>query len=183
MKAAARDLGTLFLRLILGGYLVAHGAQKLLGTFDGPGLRRTAKRFDALGLRPGAVMATAASASEIGGGLLTAAGAWSPLGPLMLAQTMAVASTTHRAKGPFASKGGYELALTNLGAAVLLGVAGPGRISVDHLFGLRLPRWKAWAAGLGGLAAMLVTARLSLGVAPTTTPAGVPPSAASSTAS
>jgi putative oxidoreductase len=166
---AVRDLGILAVRLILGGYLVAHGAQKLLGTFDGPGLKRTSKQFELMGLRPGVVLATAASVSEVGGGLLTAAGAWSPLGPIMLAETMAVATASHRAKGPFAARGGYELALTNLGAALLLAITGPGRLSSDHLFGSRLPRWKSWLAAVSGLAAAGGSIRMLLGASSSST--------------
>ncbi len=161
-----RDLGLLVGRLILGGYLAAHGAQKLLGTFEGPGLKATSKGFERIGLKPGIVMATAASVAELGGGLLTAAGAWSPLGPIALAQTMAVASTTHRAKGPFTSKGGFELPLTNLSAALVLALSGPGRLSADHVLGLRLPRWKLWLASLGGMAAAAATIRMMLDATP-----------------
>ncbi len=85
-------------------------------------------------------MATAAGLSEFGGGLLTLAGVADPLGPVTIAGTMAVASTTHRANGPFAVNQGYELALTNLGAALCLAVAGPGRYSLDAVSGLQLPR-------------------------------------------
>jgi putative oxidoreductase len=175
-----RDLGLLAGRLVLGAYLIAHGAQKLLGTFEGPGLKAASKGFDRIGLRPGIVMATAASVSEIGGGFLTAAGAWSPLGPIALVQTMAVASVTHRAKGPFAAKGGFELALTNLSAALVLAVAGPGRISADHVLGLRLPRWKAWLATLGGLAAAAASIRMMLGAAPIVPETAAAPAASSS---
>jgi putative oxidoreductase len=167
-----RDVGLLVGRAVLGLYLVAHGAQKLLGTFEGPGLKATSKGFERMGLRPGIVTAAGASAAEIGGGLLTAAGALSPLGPVALAGTMAVASTTHRAKGPFAAKGGYELALTNLSAALVLAVTGPGRISADHLLGLRLPRWKAWMAVIGALVGAAAMIRMVLG-APTP-PSSVP---------
>jgi hypothetical protein len=67
-------------------------------------------------------MATLAATAELAGGLLTAAGLADPLGPVTLAATMAVASTVgHRGKGPFAAKGGFELPLTNLAAAAVLG--------------------------------------------------------------
>ena len=162
MTRAARDLVLLLSRLVLGGYLTAHGLQKLVGAFDGPGLSATSKGFARIGLRPGIVMAATASAAEVSGGLLTAAGAFSPLGPIAIAQTMAVASTTHRPKGAFAAKGGYELALTNLATALLLAVFGPGRLSADHLFRTRLPRWKLWLAVLGGLAAASTSIRMVL---------------------
>jgi len=126
-------------RTVLGGYLAAHGAQKLFGSFDGRGIEATAAGFDHLGLRPGSVFARVAAASELGGGLLTAAGAADPIGPVVLAATMAVASSTHRANGPFTAKGGYELPLTNMAAALALGVAGPGRLSVDGMIAKPIP--------------------------------------------
>jgi putative oxidoreductase len=136
----ARDFALLIGRTVLGGYLAAHGAQKLFGSFGGPGLDPVASAFDQIGLRPGRAMATAAGLSEFGGGILTIAGLADPLGPVAIAGTMAVASTTHRANGPFANNQGYELALTNLGAALCVAAVGPGRYSLDGLSGRQLPR-------------------------------------------
>jgi putative oxidoreductase len=138
--ARTRDVALLASRAVLGGYLTAHGAQKLFGVFGGHGIEPTAAAFHRLGLRPGLVTATAAGLSELGGGLLTMAGLGDPIGPLAIAGTMAVASTTHRANGPFAANRGYELPLTNLAAAVALAALGPGRLSVDGLTRRRLPR-------------------------------------------
>jgi putative oxidoreductase len=102
-------------------------------------------------------MAVVAGVSELGGGLLTAAGIADPLGPLTLIGTMAVASATHRAKGPLAARGGFELPLTNLAAAAALAAAGPGRLSV----GPRLPRpLTAAAAAVGAALAAGSLARL-----------------------
>jgi putative oxidoreductase len=133
-------------RLVLGGYLAAHGAQKLFGTFDGPGLEACGKGFEQLGLTPGRPMAVLAGASELGGGLLIAVGAAHPAGPLAVAGTMAVASATHRGRGPFNSDGGYELPLANLVAAAALGVAGPGRFRL----GGTLPGLLTAAGALAG---------------------------------
>jgi putative oxidoreductase len=129
-KGKGKDFALLGGRLVLGSYLAAHGAQKLFGSFDGYGIDATAAAFDGLGLRPGRAMATLASVSELAGGLLTATGIAYPLGPVAIAGTMAVASSTHRAKGPFAAKGGFELPLTNMAAALALAVNGPGRFSL-----------------------------------------------------
>jgi putative oxidoreductase len=133
-----RDLALLASRAVLGGYLAAHGAQKLFGSFGGHGIEPTAAAFHRLGLRPGRVTATAAGVAELGGGLLTVAGLASPVGPAAIAGTMAVASATHRAAGPFAANRGYELPATNLAAALALAAVGPGRYSLDGLTGLRL---------------------------------------------
>jgi putative oxidoreductase len=135
-----RDTGLLGLRLTLGSYLAAHGSQKLFGALEGPGLETTATHFQHLGLQPGRAMAALAGGSEFVGGLLTAAGLAHPVGPVAIAGAMTVASTVHGEKGPMLAKGGYELPLTNLAAALALAATGPGRYSLDALLGLRLPK-------------------------------------------
>ncbi len=60
MRSAALLAG----RLVLGGYLAVHGAQKLFGAFDGHGLDATAAGFQRLGLTPSREMATLAGAGE-----------------------------------------------------------------------------------------------------------------------
>jgi putative oxidoreductase len=142
-----RNLGLLATRVVLGSYLAAHGAQKLFGSFDGPGLDAVAGGFDSMGLRPGRAMATLAGASELGGGILTATGIADPLGPLAIAGTMVVASSVHRKAGPFSGKGGYELPLTNLAVAVALISSGPGRFRL----GPRLPASLTRLAAVGGI--------------------------------
>lgn len=80
-----------------------------------------------------------AGLSELAGSALVALGAGDPVGPVALAGTMAVAGTTHLDNGPFSTKSGYELPLTNLATALALWVSGPGSISFDRLTGLPLP--------------------------------------------
>jgi putative oxidoreductase len=142
----ARDAALLGTRLALGAYLAVHGAQKLFGSFGGAGLDRAGAGFHRMGLRPGRQMAMAAGITELGGGLLTAAGVADPAGPLAIMGAMSVAATTHRAKGPLASQGGFELPLTNLAAAAALAAAGPGRFRL----GPALPRRLAAVASVGG---------------------------------
>src|ERR1700722_19786314 len=151
-----RDIALLASRAVLGGYLAAHGAQKLFGTFGGHALEPTAAAFEGLGLRPGRVTATAAGLSELGGGLLTVAGLASPGGPAAIGRAMVVASATHRASGRFAATRGYDPPATNLAAGLAQAVAGPGRYSLDGLTGLRLHRVLVGivvAVAVGGAAA------------------------------
>jgi putative oxidoreductase len=161
-----RDMTLLASRAVLGGYLAAHGAQQLFGAFGGHGIEKTAAGFDRLGLRPGRLTATAAGLSELGGGLLTAAGLGSPVGPAAIAGTMAVAGTVHRASGPFAANRGYELPAANLAAALALTAAGPGRYSLDGLTGLRLPRILAGLVVAGAAAGAAVNVAMLLRAAP-----------------
>lgn len=148
-----RDITLLGARLVLGGYLTVHGAQKLFGTFGGHGIEKTAAGFEKMGLTPGKEMATLAGATEFGGGLLTATGIAHPLGPLAIMGAMTVASATHRDNGPLAANRGFELPLTNLAAAAALAVSGPGRIRL----GPPLPRFLTAVAVLGGGAAAAVS--------------------------
>jgi hypothetical protein len=63
-------------------YCTVHGAQKLFAAFGGPGLDQAGAGFDRIGLTPGKPMAALAGATELGGGLLTAAA--DPAGPLAI---------------------------------------------------------------------------------------------------
>ena len=180
-----RDLMLLGTRLVLGSYLAVHGAQKLFGSFGGPGLERAGAGFDRIGLTPGKPMAALAGATELGGGLLTVAGVADPPGPLAIIGAMTVASATHRASGPLAANRGFELPLTNLAAAAALAAAGPGRFRI----GPPLSRRLTTAAVAGGavlaaasLAKMLRAARDSAGAAQPAPPGASAPDAAPDTA-
>ena len=135
-----RDAGILALRLTVGGYLVVHGAQKLFGHFDGPGLDKAGTGFERMGLTPGKPFAALAASSELAGGVLTATGLGSPLGPVVIAAAMAVAIASHLEKGAMGQRGGYELPLTDMVAALTIAATGPGRYSLDRLLPVRLPR-------------------------------------------
>ena len=63
-----RHIGLLILRLVAGGLLAGHGAQKLFGWFGGYGLQGTGGWLESLGLRPGSRWALLAGAGEFGGG-------------------------------------------------------------------------------------------------------------------
>jgi putative oxidoreductase len=146
-----RSIGLFITRIIFGGYLAVHGAQKLFGSFGGHGLDATGVGFEGLGMRPGKVMAGIAGASELGGGILTATGIADPLGPLAIAGTMVVASTVHRKQGPLSQKGGFELPLTNFAVAVGLLSSGPGRLRLGPHLSRRLTRLSVVAgAALAG---------------------------------
>lgn len=147
------DLALLFARVILGLGMAAHGAQKLLGWFQGHGLSATAAMFDQLGFRPGRLFALLASATEIGSGILIALGFLGPIGPALLISVMVVAgASVHGKNGFFAAKNGYEMAALYAVGALVLAFAGPGRFSADavlHLDGLWTSSRDALLIGLG----------------------------------
>jgi putative oxidoreductase len=136
----APDLGILLLRLVLGGFLFGHGAQKLLGWFGGPGLAGTAGFFGAhLRLRPAPFWALLAGLSEAGGGLLVALGLLTPLGTAALVAAMLMAVTVHWPRF-WAMDGGIEYPLLLLIGALAVAVGGPGIFSADALFGIAYPQ-------------------------------------------
>jgi putative oxidoreductase len=152
------DLGLLVLRTVLGLTLAAHGAQKLFGWFGGHGLAGTGAFFEQLGFRPGKAQAFLAGMMEAGGGLLLAAGLFTPLAAAVIVAVMLVAIVgVHAAKGFFAQNGGFEYPLTIGAAAAALGFTGPGAFSLDAALGL-------FPGPVWGVAALV--AGLLMGVAP-----------------
>src|SRR5579875_1900008 len=81
------SIGILILRLVIGLFVAAHGAQKLLGWFGGGGFSGTTRMMEAQGFRPNWLWALLASVGEFGGGLFLALGL---LTPLAAAATIAV---------------------------------------------------------------------------------------------
>jgi putative oxidoreductase len=135
------DTALLILRLVVGVYVAAHGAQKLFGWFEGHGFVATQGMIGSmLGYRPAWLWTLAVGMAEFAGGLLFALGLLSPIGAIGVAATMLSATMVpHWSKGPFGTKGGYEQTLTNLAVAVSVGLAGPGAYSLDQMLGISVP--------------------------------------------
>ena len=136
--------GILFLRVVLGLIMAAHGAQKLFGWFGGGGLRGTADGFAQLRFQAPLLMALAAGLAEFGGGLLIAAGLLTPFAALAIAVVMLNAiGTVHWPNGFWNTRGGYEFNLLIVAAAAAIAAIGPARFSFDNLTG--------WADNISGL--------------------------------
>lgn len=154
-----QDLGLLAARVTVGGFVAGHGAQKLFGAFQGPGLDKAGEGFEHMGLAPGRPMAATAGAVETAGGTLTALGLGSPVGPVLVASVMAVATgTAHRDRQQLRPTGTGELPLTNLAIALGLATTGPGALSLDRLLGARVPRalsFMTFVVGTGAAAAII----------------------------
>lgn len=150
-----KDLALLAARAGLGASIAAHGAQKMFGAFEGPGLDGAGGYFETLGFKPGKQYAQMAAASEMGAGALIALGAGGPAGPAILTSTMLVAAeSTHRKNGFFAQNQGVELNVMYVLAALLLANTGNGKFSVDRATGLdrKLGPAVGWLALAGGVA-------------------------------
>jgi putative oxidoreductase len=175
--------GILFLRIVLGLAIAGHGAQKLFGSFDGPGPRGTADAFGRLRFRNPYAMAILAGLAEFVGGLAFAVGFLTPLAALAIAVVMLNAVVTvHWRNGFWASAGGYEFPFVIWATAIAIATTGGGRFSVDRLLG-----WTDELSGLGWGIAVLVgsvlisVVTLTLGRHPETAtadtaPAQAPPS-------
>jgi putative oxidoreductase len=153
--------GILFLRVVVGLVLGAHGAQKLFGWFGGGGPRGTAGFFGALGFRPPLAMALMAGLSEATG-LAFALGFLTPFAALAMASVMVVAiGSVHWRNGFWAGKGGYEYNLVLWTSAVSVATTGPGRFSIDRALGWDGALSGVWW-GVGVLAASIAGGLLVL---------------------
>ena len=127
--------GLLLLRVVAGGTIFAHGAQKLFGWFGGHGVRGTAGFFENLGYRPAVLLAVLAGLGEASG-LLFAFGFLTPLAAVGIAIVMFNAITVvHWSKGFFNGNGGIEFPLLVATVAVAVAATGPGRFSIDRAIG------------------------------------------------
>ena len=156
------SIGLLLLRAVLGLTLAAHGAQKLFGSFGGPGLKGAAVVMEQLGFTPGRRNALAAGLFEFGGGLLLVLGAATPVAAAVSFSVMIVAGVSAHLKGGFFLQNhGYEYTLVLGLAALSLAFTGPGPLSLDALFGVDFAGASlgvaALIAGIAGAAVQLAT--------------------------
>jgi putative oxidoreductase len=130
------------LRIVLGTVFFAHGAQKALGWFGGPGFNGTINFFQQMGIP--ALLAVLAIAAEFLGGLGLLVGFLARVAALGIITNMVVAIlTVHSQVGFFMNWSGnqkgegfeFHLLAIALGLAVL--VKGAGVLSIDRLLAHR----------------------------------------------
>jgi putative oxidoreductase len=137
--------GLVLVRLVFGLYMVAHGAQKLLGWFGGHGLAATGAFFEKIGFRPGRLFAAVAASVEVASGVLVATGLLGPVGPAMMLSVLIVAAVSvHWRNGVFVTSNGIEHAVVFAAGAITLALTGPGIFSLDAFLGLE----SLWTPGL-----------------------------------
>ena len=136
------DIALLLIRVTVGGILAAHGAEKLVGAFGGPGISGAADFLESVGFRPGRRYVWLLGLTEITSGLVLALGLLTPLAASAVAGVMIAAiATVHRTNGFFVLDGGVEYPLVLGVVAVAVAFAGAGEHSLDHLIG--------WSSGRG----------------------------------
>ena len=120
------------IRLALGAVCIAHGSQKVLGAFGGPGLSgfvsgNTPFAF----MRPTWFWLGAAAFSEFVGGTLLVLGLLTRVGAFFIACVMLTAVVGIHWPNFFANSRGFEYPLSLLAMALALLISGGGAASVD----------------------------------------------------
>ena len=139
------SVATAILRLVLGVVFFAHGAQKMLGWFGGPGFSGTMGLFTGY-LHIPAPLGFLAIAAEFFGGLGLILGFLTRIAAFGIAINMVVAiALVHSSFGFFmnwtgAQKGeGYEYHLLTLAVTAFLMMRGAGAFSVDRTIAAASP--------------------------------------------
>jgi len=182
------QIGRFVARGVIGSLFIGHGAQKLFGSFDGPGIEGTSGMMESIDMRPARRNAYAAGASEAGGGALLLAGLATPLACAALIGTMITAvRKVHLPNGLWATNGGYEYNVALVAFLVALAEDGPGDVSLDRVLGTERtgPGWGLLALVLGVAASTLAVEAGRSGAtpdAPTSSSASGAPSAEPGTA-
>jgi len=122
---------TIPVRLTLGAVMIGHGAQKVLGSFSGPGFEKFVSGTTPFGfMKPTWLWLGAAALSELVGGALIVLGLLTRVGAFFVACTMLTAVVgVHW--GSFFSPKGFEYPLVLFGMALALLISGGGMASID----------------------------------------------------
>ena len=138
----AADCALIIARTVLAILFIYHGARRLFGWFDGPGLHQSADYFaHTVGLRPGVVFAAMGGTIEFFGGIALAFGLLARIaGAAIFGDMMIAIVTVTWANGINATggKSGYELNLALGVLALMVAFFGAGRVSVDALLERRV---------------------------------------------
>jgi putative oxidoreductase len=133
LMATSASWFTIPIRVALAAVMIGHGAQKVLGSFGGPGFNsyisgNTPFSF----MRPAWLWLAAAAFSEFVGGILVGLGFLTRVGAFFIACTMLTAVGVHWPGGFFASNRGYEYPMAIFAMALALLISGGGMLSVDR---------------------------------------------------
>jgi putative oxidoreductase len=139
-------------RIVLGIIFFAHGAQKMLGWYGGPGLGRSMRTFSEH-LHLPSTLAFLVIAGEFFGGMGLIVGLFSRIAALVIAVTMVGAiATVHFRFGLFLNwfgnqEGhGIEYHLLAIALALVVVVNGAGAFSLDRLVHDHVSRFKTVAS-------------------------------------
>ncbi len=133
--ARLAGLAPLVVRVIVGIIMALHGWQKLQGDLAGFG-----QRLGELGVPLPVFMAYVVMLAELIGGILLIVGLLSRLAALVLAIELVVAILLVKVNvgliSPPGGPPGAELDLALIAGFLVILLAGPGRLSLDHVLGI-----------------------------------------------
>ena len=134
LTSTASTWMTVPLRLALGVIFIGHGAQKVFGSFNGPGWAKWTSMAPAVPftfMRPTSLWLGAAAVSELLGGVLILLGLLTRFGAFLIVCTML---TAIKLLWPaFFAPTGIELPVVLLAGALALLIGGGGQASVDRM--------------------------------------------------
>ena len=151
------DLGLLVLRVVFGLFFAYHGYNKMFGK---GGIKGTVGWFAAIGMKWPGAQARIAAVTEMGAGVLLAAGLLTPLAAAGIIGVMVVAIVVAHWKVGFfvfLPNQGWEYCASIAVAAWAIATVGPGRYSLDHVFG--------WVGEPTAWTGAIVAAMLGVGAA------------------
>lgn len=120
------------LRLGLGIVFIAHGAQKVLGSWGGPGFNTFISGTTPFSfMRPTWLWLSAAALGEFVGGILVLTGFLTRVGAFLIACIMLTAVAGVHPNAFFGARG-MEYALTLLLVAIAVLISGGGALSIDR---------------------------------------------------
>ena len=122
---------TIPIRLALGAVMIGHGAQKVLGSFSGPGFEKFVSGTTPFAfMKPTWLWLGGAALSELVGGVLIVLGLLTRVGAFFVACVLLTAVVGVHWDSFFAPKG-FEYAMSLLGMSLALLISGGGMASVD----------------------------------------------------
>jgi len=131
--ATSSTFATIPIRLALATVMIAHGSQKVLGLWGGPGFKQfIAGNTPFSFMKPTWIWLGAAALSEFVGGVLVGLGFLTRVGAFFIGCVMLTAiAGVHWPNGLFSANRGYEYPMTILGVVLALLISGGGQLSVD----------------------------------------------------
>lgn len=151
------DAAILFLRVIVGVLMVAHGTGKLFGWFHQDGLKGTESFFKAMGYEPAHAFVIADGIGEVVVGVLLVVGFLVPLAAAYLIGELVNAAWVKSPKGFWVSHGGYEYEVILMIMVIGITIAGAGAYAMD--------RNRNWFGGrVGGVVVAVVLGLIGAGV-------------------
>ncbi len=118
--------GPFILRLGLGAFSIKHGAQKLFGAFDGPGLNEFSKMVAGMGLKPSDIWAIVFAIIEFLGGIFLVFGILTRASALLIGIVLVIMI----AGGLMLVEIEYQVVLVAVAVALL--VTGGGRAALKE---------------------------------------------------